>query len=679
MTQDLDVSEFITGYLAEAEEHLSIARSCLTAIDSALQKKELSPKAVRELFRSVHTLKGLSAMVGAAPIVDITHELETLLRSADKAGGKLPPGAVDLVVKSLRLVEDRISELAKGQPLSEAPKSLLEALGELQFDEKPPPPFGRLVLEPETLAKLSSSEQAELLACVALGKRAVRVAFVPSHALSAEGINITKVRSELSKIGDLVKVLPRSMPQAAGKPASVAFLLLLTTNASDADIAAAAATTPEEVKSITESTLADAPSLPISLVEEAESDEGGGGDAVGRSRRGEVLRVDVRRLDEALDGLSALVVSRWRIERAVLDLESGQATTRDLKNLLTENARQLRDLRAAIMRARMVPVSELLERAPLLVRGLARSSNKLVRLTIEAGPSELDKAVVDRLFPVIVHLLRNAVDHALEAPEARRAAGKPEEGQLRISCRTQSATQLALVISDDGRGVDAEKVARRAGCEVPKTDAQLLALITRTGLSTLDQATHTSGRGLGMDIVKRVVEGELGGELRLRTERGKGTEFTLIVPLSVTIFDVFTFVSGGSTYVVPVSAVDDLTEIDAEDVSEAPSPTGKGAMVRLLEHRGSTLPLYRVDTLLGRSGESAVSPKAIIVRREAHAFAFEVDRMLGQKEVVVRPLRDPLVRVRGVSGSTDLGDGEPTLVLDLLSLLQPSTSGSQAS
>ncbi len=673
MSQRLDVSEFLTGYLAEAEEHLAIARSCLTTIHAAIQRSELSPKSVRELFRSIHTLKGLSSMVGAEPIVQLTHEMETLLRAATKAGGDLPAGAIDIVVASLGAIEERISQVAKREPLTAAPKALLDALGELQFEGRPPSQKGTLDLDDETLAKLSAGEREELLQGLGGGRRAVRVEFVPSQKLSSEGFNITKVRSELTKLGDLVKVLPRSIPGAAGNPAQVAFVLLLVTSADDDAIAAACATTPEEVRAIASSIVP----LPAASSVAMEATNDASGDDLERSpRQGDVLRVEVKRLDEALDGLSSLVVSRWRIERAVWKLDEEHANTRELKNLLLENGRQLRDLRAAIMRARMVPVSELLERTPLLVRGLARSSNKLVRLTIEAGTSELDKSVVDRLFPVIVHLLRNAVDHALETPEGRKAAGKPEEGNIRVTCRTQSATQLALVISDDGRGVDAARVAARAKSEMPRTDAELLALITRSGLSTLDKATHTSGRGLGMDIVKRVVEAELGGELTMQTERGKGTTFTLLVPLSVTIFDVFSFSAGGNTYVVPVSTVEDLIEVSSRSIVLAPNPSADGNAVRLLRHRGQTLPLYRVDALLGLKSSPAPTPKAIIVRRDTQSFAFEVDHMLGQKEVVVRPLRDPLVRVRGISGSTDLGDGEPTLVLDLPSLLyRPTLQG----
>jgi two-component system chemotaxis sensor kinase CheA len=266
--------------------------------------------------------------------------------------------------------------------------------------------------------------------------------------------------------------------------------------------------------------------------------------------------------------------------------------------------------------------------------------------------------------------LRNAVDHAIELPEERRAKGKPEEGQLQVSCAERSGSQLALQIRDDGRGIDREAVAGRAGVPVPKDDVELLALVVRPGLSTLDHATHASGRGLGMEIVKRIVVDQLGGKLRLETVRDQGTTFTLTVPLSVSVLDVFTFICSGRRLAVPLSSVEALTEIEAGSVLVAPQPERRAHEVRLLKHRGASVPLYCLSSLLGFSKEGRRGSKAILMRRESDLFAFEVDSMIGRQEVVVRPLADPLVRVEGVTGSTDLGDGQPTLVLDLLLLAQ---------
>jgi two-component system chemotaxis sensor kinase CheA len=326
----------------------------------------------------------------------------------------------------------------------------------------------------------------------------------------------------------------------------------------------------------------------------------------------------------------------------------------------------------------MVSVADLLERVPLIVRGLSRSTGKDARLAMATGNAELDKAVAERIFPAVVHLVRNAVDHALEVPAERRAAGKPEVGVISVSCFGRSDNQLELTIADDGRGVDAAALAHRAGVPLPATDDAVLALLCRPGLSTRSEITTTSGRGVGMDVVKRIVD-ELGGELTMRTVAGQGTTFSIRIPLSITIVDAFSFMCGGETFVVPVAMVEEIHELDlgravrGPDRRKAPRP-GSGDRRRvaratdMIERRGEAVPVLQLDEIFGLVPSADARRKAIVVRRSGEPFAFAVDRMLGQQEIVVRPLEDRLVKVEGISGTTDLGDGRPTLVLDLAAL-----------
>jgi two-component system chemotaxis sensor kinase CheA len=224
-----------------------------------------------------------------------------------------------------------------------------------------------------------------------------------------------------------------------------------------------------------------------------------------------------------------------------------------------------------------------------------------------------------------------------------------------------------LRISDDGRGIEREAVAKKLGRPVAQTDEELLQQITTPGFSTREGVTHTSGRGMGMDIVKRTVE-LLGGGLSLQTSAGRGTTFTVRVPVSVTIVDVFSFVAGEHVFVVPVAMVDEILEIDPARITRSPMPVRHGPVPRLIQRRGETIPLLSLDAVLEQRADDTLPAKALVVSRNTGAIAFGVARMLGQQEVVVRPLHDALVRVTGVTGATDLGDGKPTLVLDLLTL-----------
>ena len=676
MAGPVDFHDYVEGFLAEADEHLGSAGKHLIELDRAARSGQPHPRAVRELFRSLHTIKGLAAMVGVEPIVDVAHEMESLLRSADRAGGRLPAAAVDVLMQGIRAIEERVTQLARKQPVTPAPPKLVAALSALVAS--PPagaggaaPGFG---LPPEVDAKLSASEREQIAQGIRGGRRVVLLEFVPAPDKAERGLNITAVRERLSALGELVKVVPRAVATA---PGSLVFSLVLVTSAENQTLAQALETEPEAVVALS----LDAPAVPDDTDPVVEADDT-------PAHAHGYVRVDIARLDDALEKLSALVVTRFRLGRAVADLTARGADTRALDVIVGEVTRQLRDLRGAIMRARMMSLAEMLQRVPLLVRGLTRNTDKAVALSIQVGDAELDKGVAEQLFPALVHLIRNAVDHAIEPREERRQQGKPEEGQIAIVCDSLSGTHLTLTVTDDGRGIDGERVARKARQPVPRTDEQLLELIAMPGLSTRDEASRISGRGMGVDIVKRTAD-SLGGSLSLQTSPGRGTSFTLRVPLSVTIVDTFSFVAGAQKFVAPVAMVEEIIVVDASRLAHAPAPDrGRPAPDRaapdwaalaapaaaMIERRGQAMPLVSLATLLRLPGRAASpdSGKALVVRltgrHRGEPIAYGIDRVLGQQEVVIRPLEDPLVRRVGVTGATDLGDGQPTLVLDLVAL-----------
>lgn len=654
MTSPVDLEEFRAGYLAEVDEHLRAVRSHVVQVEDGLTQGRPEPRAVRDMFRSMHTIKGLSAMVAVEPIVELAHAMESLLREADASGGALSARELDLLHQGVRAVETRVAALAERRPVPEAPPALLVDLAAAEDHAGVRyGAAGRLELPPEIDGKLDDSDRSELAEGVARGRRAVYVDFVPNAALQEAGINITAVRERVSALGDVVKVIPRHRPQSPEAPGGLAFTLIVLTEAGDEDIAAAAQSTAGEVVEL-------AASRP-SRVPDPDEDEMPAPGAPG------VVRVDIRRLDETLEHLAAMVVTRHRLAGAVARQRAAGIDSRELHLITGDFGRQLRDLRSAVMRARMVPVRELFERVPLVVRGMTRGGDKQVDVHIDGGDAELDKAVAERLLGPIVHLVRNAVDHGIGSPAERLAAGKPERARLDLTARARGDNTLEVVIEDDGRGIDAEAVARRAGRPTPTDSRELLDLLATPGFSTRDRATTSSGRGMGVDIVRRVVAGELGGVLELDTEPGRGTRFKLRVPVSVSIIDAFTFTCGGQPFAVPVGLVEEIVEVDPARVLVLPS-FSRSRATDLLDRRGEAVPLIELDRLFQLEPQPVLRRKAIIVRREDQSFAFSVDRMLGQQEVVLRPIEDPLVRVPGVTGSTDLGDGQPTLVLDLLAL-----------
>jgi two-component system, chemotaxis family, sensor kinase CheA len=662
-----DARDFVAGFIAEAGEHLSASTANLLSIEAAAAQDQATPRQVRELFRSFHTIKGLAAMVGIEPVVEVAHAMEAVLREADRAAGRLPAGAVEVLLRGVAAIEHRVQALAQGHAVPASPAPLLEALGTIRAGAAGGGTEVETSLAAELSAKLSVAERTQLGQGLLQGRRGVVLEFMPTPERAARGVTITSVRERVAELAEIVKVVPRALPASPEAPGGLSFALVVLTDRGDEALAEAVSTT---VEALTPVVVTSAPAS-------VEIEEADGGEDLAR-RRG-LVRVEVARLDETLERLSALVVTQFRLSRAVAELRAAGTDVRDLARVVGDQARQLRDLRASVMRARMVSVEELLERIPLVVRGLARATGKEARLVMKAGHAELDKTVAEKIFPAIVHLVRNAVDHALETPAERRAAGKHEAGVLTVACHDRSDSQLELTISDDGRGVDAAAVARRAGVPVPATNEALLALLARPGLSTKTEVTTTSGRGVGMDVVKRITVDELHGELTMVTIPGQGTTFSLIVPLSITIVDAFSFMCGGENFVVPVSLVEEIQDLDLGRTVRGPDrrqtprggPDRRAAAPRaaeMIHRRGEAVPVLRLEELMGLGHIAELRRKAIIVRRNGAPFAFAVDRMLGQHEVVVRPLEDALVRVHGISGTTDLGDGRPTLVLDLAAL-----------
>jgi two-component system chemotaxis sensor kinase CheA len=666
----VDLREFRAAYLAEVEEHIGAINTNLIRIETANRSKQTSHRELRELMRLFHTIKGLSGMVSVDPIVDITHRIESVLRNAERGSRSLTERELEAIISGTRAIEVAVATVAKNQPVAPMAPSLLAELDAVDEAEPSLRDGGGATIDHVTLRdpvlaeKLTDAEREQLLEGARAGRRAVRVDFAPSTARAERGLTITSLRQRLAAIGELVRVLPLTAPATDAAPGGLLFALVLVTAASNETVAEVGGLNASDVSEVLEIRMAEeeAPPPPF-LPSPPKSDSD-----VADTHRSGVLRVEVERIDDTIDRLSALIVTRSRLSRVAFELREKGADTRDLDLVVAETTRQLRDLRAAVLQLRMVPVASILDRLPLVIRGLGRSAGKQVQLLVDGAGAELDKTVAERIFPALVHLLRNAVDHGIETPSVRRSTGKPEVATISVVSSVRNNRQLEIRIEDDGAGVDRARVAAKLGREVPEDDAALLEMLCRPGFSTREEADLTSGRGVGMDVVRKVVVDGLGGELVLETTAGRGTAFTMRVPLTIAIVDSFMLRCAGERFVVPVPAVEEIVEIDPTKIVNGPRVGG--ATGRFFPRRGEPVALIELARALGLQQASAnVGGQALVVRRGREApLAFAVDRVVAQQETVIRPLLDPLVSVVGVSGSTDLGDGRATLVLDLLAI-----------
>jgi two-component system chemotaxis sensor kinase CheA len=328
--------------------------------------------------------------------------------------------------------------------------------------------------------------------------------------------------------------------------------------------------------------------------------------------------------------------------------------------------RQLRDLREGVMRVRMVSVREVFARMQFVVRDLVRELGKQAMLHFSGEETQIDKYVVERIMDPLLHLVRNAVSHGLESAEERLAAHKPVQGRIDLRAKTTGETVM-IEVEDDGCGIDADAVLARAksrGIVTPMAsdDMQtLLDVLCVPGFSTRDEADRASGRGVGMDVVRRVVE-EMGGSVSLDTVVGRGTRFLIQLPLTLAITDALVVKVADQRYAVPQAAVREVLHSEWGQTRQIENN-------ELLRFHGGVLPLFRMSHFC-RTEANAGPFYALVIGEGAHALGLVVDRVLGLREVVVRPLTDRLVKVPGIAGATELGDGQVVLILDAANLIR---------
>ena len=637
---------FMDDYFSEADEHLVAVRRSLLALEGALGSNAPAAR-LEELFRSFHSLKGISAMVDLREAELLSHHMESCLRGVRQGDLTLTSATFDVLVDGVRMLEHVIAARRASTPIP----SIDTIAGKLET----------LAQSSEGAAGVDSSSSNDMItepaASMAEGVRRWRVTFVPSPQLVERGVKVDTVRARLLQIGQVASVTPKVVP---GGGISFEFDLETSNEAQlgqwrEDGISYEA----REAPAVQGSLNSDAAGVG-STVERPLTDLMLGGSA-------NVVRVDLARLDELMRLVGEMVVTRSRLEDTLGRVESHVPFQewRALQDHSARIERNLRDLREGIMRVRLVPVGEIFRRMPFVVRDLARDSGKRVHLELAGQSAEIDKFLVERMMDPVLHLVRNAISHGIETPDERIAAGKPPDGTIRLGAVTAGET-VVIEIADDGGGIDIEAVAGRArtlGVEVPEgglDSRPLLDIICASGFSTRDEADRASGRGVGMAVVRDTVEA-LGGTLSVDSQPGQGTAFRMTLPLTLAITDAIIAHVGSQIFAVPQTAVREVVEVDA---------TALRAFERneLMPYRGGTLPMIRLSDLFSLATSSRPRYHAIVVGTGHAAIGLIVDRIVGQREVVVKAITDPLIRVDGVSGATELGDGRVVLILDVAAL-----------
>jgi two-component system chemotaxis sensor kinase CheA len=671
---DLD-DEDLKVFSEEAEEQLEILDTALVQLEG-----EPDPDLVQQIFRAAHTLKGSSATIGHKKMAGLTHAMETVL-DAVRTGKRQPSSEmVDALLASLDalriLTQEVVTRIDSGVETSGLEADLLAVL------EAAPGPEA-VAAAPPTVREIPAAVLEMLRQEAALGKAIFEATVTIDESCQLPSIRSFQVLQELTAVSTVHLTWPdrAAIESGAGDSTMTA---IITTPADDelirmalADVADVAAVeiverTVEDLEAPSASANDGAAQPRLTVIEGAPAAA-----AAKAAPRGaaQSVRIDVERLDGLMNLVGELVIDRTRLQQIREQLSSVLKGTglKELEENFTETAAHLArvtdELQEEIMRSRMLPVRSVLSRLPRMVRDIASKCGKKVELSTAGEETELDRSVIEEISDPLVHILRNAVDHGIETPEERRAAGKPETGAVSVRAWNQEAS-IYLAIRDDGAGIDADALRKKAIEKgiVPRdvaeaaSDEAVLQYIFIPGLSTAKSLSDVSGRGVGMDIVRTNIE-RLNGQVTLKSTRGVGTEFLIRLPLTLATTKALMVTARGTVYAMPlVSVTEALASRDADIATAGGQPT--------LRMRDRLLPVNDLAHALGDLREPPDGPRFVVTARhgERHV-AFLVDRLLGEQDVVVKSLGSLIGNRRGLSGATILGDGTLGLIIDIAGLV----------
>lgn len=649
-------------FFQEADEQLQLLDEDIVR----LEKESNNPDLMQEIFRAAHTIKGSSAMVGHQPLSDLAHAMENVLDYVRKGLMAVSPSIIDALLHGL----DVMRLLRKGMEEPDAkPVDITDAVAELSaFVKKLNQSSEQNTRQPRTLT-LDTEAQARLEKACQGGKQAYFIKIFFEKQSSWIAVRSFQAINGLSAVADVILSRPTSQEIEEGK----ANHLLQAVIASDNSI--------DDIKKMLDG-ISEIKNIKISIYEKgappevvktASTDAAASGKE--DAKLSQTVRIDVSRLDTLMEQVGELVINRNQISqlgRALAEKYREDETINTFGDSLSQIDKIISTLQQDVMSIRLLPVEIIFNTLPRLVRDLARKENKKVEFIIEGQETEVDRSVIERLRDPLIHMLRNAVDHGIETPEERVACGKPETGTVRLSAFHEQ-DNIVITLKDDGKGID-PKVIRKAALEKninsreiisQLSDYEVMNLIFNSGFSMAKEISEISGRGVGLDVVKTNIE-VLGGSVNVESVPGKGTAFTLTLPLTLAIIPALLISTGGTICAVPLLSIVMANKVEAKEIQ-----TIKGREVTLF--RGDVLPLLRLDEVFGwktKDNRNAEAFHVVVVKFSGTRVGLVVDALLEQQDLVVKTLDHFVGANNGITGASILGDGRVVLILDVASLIR---------
>jgi two-component system chemotaxis sensor kinase CheA len=612
------MSQFLGVFFEEAEEHLAALEHLLLTLDIA----QPDPEALNGIFRAAHSIKGSSGMFGFDDITSVTHVLETLLDKVRSGQMLLQAEMIDVLLESrdvlLQLVAAHKLETPDPSIPVEATRVRLQALIDQQSAAAPLP----ATVEDDSFGFFADAPGAPLVTAAAVEETA--------YGLFADEPAVTAAVAADSDYG--------FFDDAPGAPATL--------------VAVATAVAAPAVE-------------PPAAGQDRRSGDIRGASASASQGESESssIRVSVDRIDSLINQVGELVITQAMLAQLSLVLDPSEHER--IFQALSQLEHNSRELQEAVMSIRMLPISFVFNRFPRLVRDTCGKLGKQVELVLRGENTELDKGVIEKLTDPLTHIIRNSIDHGIELPAERIAAGKPAMGTVRMSAFHQGG-RIVVEISDDGKGLSRERIlakAREQGMAVTDDmpDSEVWLLIFMPGFSTAEAVTDLSGRGVGMDVVRRNIT-SIGGRIEIKSLAGQGTHIVIRLPLTLAILDGMIVEVDKVHYVVPLTYIVESLQLKDEHIY---SMSGSNSAV--IRVRDEYLPLLSLHSLLNLDAAPppAVGGLVLILEAEGKSFALQVDELVGQQQVVIKSLEQNFRRVDGITGATIMGDGSVALILDV--------------
>ena len=714
----IDLTQFHDAFFEESFEALDSMEAALLKLDIGKPEPEL----INTIFRVAHSIKGGSATFGFSGIASFTHSCETLLDELRSGNMQVTTAISDLLLKTVDIMRDMLRSTQSKQPID------MQKTSDVQFDvesmiakknEAPAKAAAPAAAPAAAAANTGTSNAAPGAAAPASGApaRYWRINFRPYPELFARGNDPLRMLRELAELGDLqveanldglplfneldpqscylaweMKLsgdvaedaikqvfewaegdceLSLNLVDATGAPAAgseAAAPAAAPVAAAPVEPVAAAPAAAASAPTAAPAATAPAAAAPVAATPApaaaAAPDKPQGVAAVGDSGS---IRVSVEKIDELMNTVGELVITQAMLSQLGNAIEGPHAEK--LRAGLAQLERNTRELQESVMRVRMLPISFVFSRFPRMVRDIAQRLGKQIDLKLTGEQTELDKTVLEKIGDPLVHLVRNSIDHGIEMPDARVAAGKSAAGTVHLDACHRGGN-IAVEVSDDGGGLNKDRILAKAkerglvGANDQLTDEQIHDLIFLPGFSTADKTTDLSGRGVGMDVVRRNVK-ELGGKIELKSERGKGSRFIITLPLTLAIVDGQSVAVGNETYIIPLISIVESMRLKESGISRL---SGRS---EVFSFRGDYLPIIRLHELFGVEPRTRALHEGLVVIAEGDGrrFGLFVDDLLGQQQVVIKSLETNYGRVEGVSGATILGDGSVALILDVTGII----------